>query len=358
MLQDFWVSLQVRVTGDLCNLACKYCEYGKATTKTIMSDEVLRVTIQKALCNNGDIAMFCWHGGEPTLAGLDFFERAVAYQNANIDKGTRAINSIQTNGTLITQEFAKFFSDNDFMVGVSIDGPPAIHNRMRVGKGGGNTYDKAVNGVRLLQECGVKTSVIATVSKDTLPYPRDVFRHLVELGFRDISYSPVFDSPCGKHPSITCQEWCEYIREVFYEWCAMNNPDIQIRELNEVVCWISGVAASCCSSLGTCAHWFVINYDGGIYPCEKLGKSICYGNVLVDDFPGILNSSLHREFVRIDEQKPEKCLGCQSLNICSNGCRQMRVLDGEFNPLGLYAFCQQRLSLSEEVKTVFENAIL
>lgn len=358
MFPNFWVSLQIRVTGDFCNLACKYCEYGKTSNKrSIMSDQVLRAIIEKTLRHNTDRTTFCWHGGEPTLGGLDFFERAVTYQQNYANNGTRANNSIQTNGTQITPEFARFFRDNDFRVGVSVDGPPAIHNKMRVDKGGKKSYEKVARGIRLLHEYGVRTSVIATVSKATLPFARLVFKHLVELGFSNISYSAVFDSPSGKSPSITQEEWYGYLREVFHEWCALGNPDIQIRELNEVISWLSEVSISCCSSLGTCAHWFVIDFNGSIYPCEKVGKSIHYGNIMVDNFATILASSIHHDFVQVDYHKPEKCLSCKFLKICNNGCRQMRTLNGNFNPLGLYAFCEQRLALFQEVKITFEKAI-
>lgn len=354
MKPQFFVCLQVRVTGDLCNLACKYCEYGKATARTIMSDEVLRATVDKALRHNIDTATFCWHGGEPTLGGVDFFQRAVNYQQVYADQGAKSVNSIQTNATLITPEFARLFRDNDFRVGVSVDGPANIHDAMRVDKGGKGTHDKVVEGIRLLREYDVRTSVIATVSKTTLPFPREVFRHLVELGFQSISYSPVFDSPCGEHPSITQEEWYGYIREVFHEWCALDDPDIVVRELDEVIAWISGKAAPCCTSLGTCAHWFVVDHDGSIYPCEKLGRSTHYGNILINDFGDVVSGQLHREFVWIEEQKPEKCQNCEFLKICNNGCRQMRTLDGSFNPLGLYAFCEQRLGLFREIKATFE----
>ncbi len=121
MLPVFWVSLQIRVTGDLCNLACKYCEYGKATAKTLMSDQTLRAVIEKTLRHNGDGAMFCWHGGEPTLGGLDFFERAVAYQQDFTSEGARRpFCEARLEGQRLAQEWMILFG--------KIPGPLCLFN--------------------------------------------------------------------------------------------------------------------------------------------------------------------------------------------------------------------------------------
>ena len=227
-----WVSLQIKAIGDLCNLACRYCPYGKVAGKTFMSDEVLRATIQKVLKHNKNTAVFCWFGGEPTLAGLEFYENAVNYQKETAPNTSGIRNQIQTNGTLITPDFAEFFQKYQFEVGVSIDGPPEIHNKMRVDKKGKGSYDRAVRGLKILQESGLRPSVIITVSKDTLPFARQIFACVVDLGVHSISYSPVFDSAIGEYPSINNEEWYGYLRQVFDEWCKFGNPEIEVRELN------------------------------------------------------------------------------------------------------------------------------
>ena len=353
----FWVSLQIKATGGLCNLGCRYCINRNSRELTFMSDDVLKATVQKALYHNRDMAVFCWFGGEPTLARQGFYEKAVAYQKEYSSPSARIVNQIQTNGTLITLELATFFRENSFGVGVSIDGPEEIHNKMRVIKSGRGSYHLAVRGLRLLQDAGVNPSVIVTVSKETLPFARQVFRHVVELGIRRLSYSPVLDSAVGEYPSITNDEWYGYIRQVFDEWCRLGDPEIEVRELNEVIAWVSQVSEPCCSSLGTCSHWFLVDHDGDIYPCEKWGKSIKFGNVLTHDFSEIIKNSTHRRFARLTSYKPEKCQRCRFLSVCNNGCTQMRVIGGEFDILGLYAFCQQRKALFRDVESAFSRAI-
>jgi uncharacterized protein len=322
-----------------------------------MSPRVLKALTHKFILHNKDVAVFCWHGGEPNLAGVDFFELAIEYQQQFGKKGVEIINCLQSNGTTITPELARFYAKHDFKVGISIDGPQAIHDKMRISKSKKSSYLAAVQGLELLKRFNVKYSVIATVSKETLPYAEKVFEHLVNLGFRNISYSPVFDSPIGEYPSITCNEWLTYISRIFYKWFELGNDKIQIREINEVVAWFSKATWPCCNSLGTCARWFVIDPFGNIFPCEKLGREVCFGNVLTDEFGEIMNSSKYRQFILGKDDIPSECQSCESVNFCNNGCRQMRVYNGQFNPRGRYAFCQQRKDLFRIIDTEFRKVL-
>jgi len=221
----------------------------------------------------------------------------------------------------------------------------------------GSCYIQAVKGLELMKKYNVKFSVIATVSKEVLSFAEEVFDHLVSLGFRNISYSPVFDSPCGDYPSITNDEWLNYLERVFRRWFELGDAEIQIREINEVVSWISKSTIPCCSSLGTCARWFVVDPWGNVYPCEKLGRDVCFGNVVRDDFETILGSLDYKAFVLGRNEKPEKCRCCKFFRFCHNGCRQMRVKDGQFNAYGLYGFCEQRKALFQIVDREFKKVL-
>lgn len=179
-----------------------------------MSKAVLENAIGKALLYNGGEGMFCWHGGEPTLAGADFFEAAVECQKKNAGSGILA-NQIQTNATAVTAELANFFHRERFGVGVSLDGPEHMHDRTRVGKKGGGTYTRVLKGVEILRTAGVDPSVICTVSRGSLPYPEEIFLHLVGLGFRKIHFSVVFDSKIDTSLKITNEEWYSFLRTVF-----------------------------------------------------------------------------------------------------------------------------------------------
>lgn len=144
----------------------------------------------------------------------------------------------------------------------------------------------------------------------------------------------------------------------FHKWCDLGDPEIEIRELNEVISWLSGKADPCCTSLGTCSHWYVVDYNGDVFPCEVLGRESRYGNILVDDFQSISQAPAHQQLVEIQRSKPAKCMSCEFLKVCNNGCTQMRLTDGVQNFRGLYAYCDQRLALFQEVKKTFESATI
>lgn len=350
---DYWVSLQLRPVGDFCNLACKYCEYGKALPTATMSDKILYQVIKKLLEHNGGHGVFCWHGGEPTLAGLDFFERAVNYQNL-FSNSENVINQIQTNATNLHGDLIEFFARNKFSVGISLDGQKLLHNTIRVNKGAAGTYDDVIKGVGNLRDANLSPSVICTVSKIGLSYASETFRHLISLGFKNISYNVVFQSP-DKSLIVSSEEWYEYLRIVFHEWCSLADESISVREINEVISWMIEKPFSCCSSLGSCAHWVVIDNKGDMFPCEVMGKDRKYGNILHSDFGDLISLPQHKELVTIVATRPTKCQTCEFEPVCNNGCTQLRTLNGSQNKRGLYAYCAQRLQLFHEVKLTFGN---
>ncbi|MCC7356839.1 MAG: radical SAM protein [Candidatus Doudnabacteria bacterium] len=353
---NFWVSLHVRPMGDSCNLACRYCEFGKVSLEQRMSDEVLRSVVRKLLEHNGGSGVFCWHGGEPTLAGVDFFERAVQYQREFAPDFSKVINQIQTNGVGLSEELVTLFARERFGVGLSLDGPETLHNLTRVNKGNAGSYQQVVAGLQLLRSHGIDPAVIATVSRDALPYAEATFQHLVNLGFKNIHYSVVFDSKPDGTLAVTNDEWYGYLRNVFHAWYEMADETIQVRELNEVISWIVGEPDPCCTSLGTCAHWMTVNPDGNVSPCEVMGKTLRYGNILTDTFASIIASVGHRELVKLAAFRPSICQSCEFLSVCNNGCTNMRTsTSGSQNPRGLYAYCHERQQLFREIVNVFEE---
>lgn len=355
MSDNFWVSLQIRPMGDFCNIACTYCVYGLAKQPTRMSDDVLAAMTKKVLEHNRDGALFNWHGGEPALAGVEFYEKALRYQQDYKTVGAKVMNQIQTNAIAVTSELADLFYKNEFGIGVSLDGPAFLHNHTRKGKMSQDTYSDVLRGVELLRSYRNTPSVIATVSKHSLPYAKETFHHLISLGFKQIHYSVVFESKPDKSLEVSSEEWYSYLKQVFHEWWDLGDSEIEVREINEVISWVAGSSDPCCTSSGTCAHWFVVDYDGNVYPCEILGRERYYGNILENTFVDIIKTPQHSELVQIAASRPAKCQSCEFLNLCNNGCTNMRRLDGQQNPLGLYAFCEERLNLFEEVQKTFSS---
>ncbi|MCX6812376.1 MAG: radical SAM protein [Candidatus Berkelbacteria bacterium] len=352
-----WFSLQVRPVGGSCNYHCRYCNYGKEKWDgRIMSDQTLSDLIEKFLNYSHPYANFCWHGGEPTLAGPKFFSQVLTLTEKFKQADQIISHQLQTNGFGITNELASIFNDGNFGIGVSIDGPEFVHNINRRTFGGRDTFRKTMEGLSLLRKYDIPVSVISTVSNTTLAYSREVFEYLVGAGFRSISYSPVFDSLESDGLSITDDEWYNYLREVFESWWEYGDPDIGIRELDEVIAWISGKRINCCSSARTCCHWLSIDRDGSIYPCERYNQKISFGNISQINLYDIPNDPVFRKFAKQSRFVSPECKNCEYLRLCGNGCPNMRVSDNQLTAEGKYGFCTQRRSLYQLVSSTFAKA--
>ncbi|HCJ67223.1 MAG TPA: hypothetical protein DHV62_07875 [Elusimicrobia bacterium] len=354
---NVYFSVQLKPVGNACNLRCNYC-YAKShlATGKIMSDEILEATIKKIIKQNYRYPTFSWHGGEPTLIGYEFFEFAVQLMEKYRRHKQTVYNLIQTNATRINPELAELFSENNFGVSISLDGSENIHGKNRKFINGTNSFTEVIKGVENLQEYNIEPLVICTVSKDNLPYVTETFDFLISQGFRKIKYSPVFDSLTDNF-SITSDEWFEYLKKVFYRWFEIGDPEIQVRELDEVIVWLSNTSLNLCSSNKTCLNWISINPDGEIYPCEYLKEQYRYGNIIEVELNTIISSPQFLEFRRVFANNPTECQKCEFLKLCGNGCPTTRIKNNQISSDGVYAFCGQRKKLFYEIKKTFDKEL-
>jgi uncharacterized protein len=349
-------SVQLKPVGSNCNLRCKYCYARPYLVKgERMSKDVLEKVIKKLL-RYSFYPSISWHGGEPTLAGYDFFRYAMDLIEKYRRPGQKVRNLIQTNGTLISPQLAKLFSKYNFGVSISLDGPEYVNGINRITVNGDNSFNQIIEGIKILREQGVDPSVICTVSKDALPFAKETFDFLVSQGFKRIKYGPVFDSTKDRF-SVSNDEWFSYLKTVLYRWFNMSNPDIQVREIDEAITWFSGESLKLCSCDRTCLQWVSVNPKGELYPCEYLRKSYYYGNINNIEFSDIPFSSGYREFSDIYKKNPLKCQRCDFFNVCGNGCPATRVKNGKMSLDGVYAFCDQRKRLFREASNLFEEAL-
>lgn len=200
-------SIQLKPIGSACNLSCEYCYVQPFRDKPfqVMSPAVMEKVAASCLASNPE-PTFSWHGGEPTLAGLDFFRHAVDVMQRHAAPGHRVRNILQTNATLVTPEFARFLQENEFGVSVSVDGTREVHGFHRCDCRGQNTYDQVMRGVQLIREAGVDPSVICTVTRQTMMYPRESFRALIKAGFTRLKFNPVYDAG-NEAFNISSEEW-------------------------------------------------------------------------------------------------------------------------------------------------------
>lgn len=352
-----WFSAQLKPAGNTCNLRCGYC-YAKShlASGKLMSKEILEVTIRKIIEQDYAYPTFSWHGGEPTLVGCELFEYAMRLMNKYKRHEQTIYNLIQTNATKINPELAELFKKNNFGVSISLDGPENMHGLNRKFINGKNSFAEVLKGVEILREYEIEPSVICTVSKGNLSHAAETFDFLVSQDFKKIKYSPVFDSVTDNF-SITSEEWFEYLKKIFYRWFEIGNPEIQVRDLDEVIVWLSNTSLNLCSSNKTCLNWISVNPSGEIYPCEYLKNQYKYGNIMDTELNTIFTSPQFVKFQKIFTSNPAECRNCEFLQLCGNGCPTTRVKNGQISPEGVYAFCGQRKNLFSEIKKVFDKEL-
>lgn len=356
-MQKVEFSVQLKPVGSACNLQCDYC-YVKPfrPTKTrIMSGDVLERIIASCL-SNATHPIFTWHGGEPTLAGISFFKQALQLMERYRKPGQTITNRIQTNATRVDLNLATFFKDHNFAVSVSLDGPEYIHGIHRFNSAHNNSFNKTMKGIETLRKVGISPSVICTVTDKTLKYAAEVFRFLVANGFTKIKYSPVFDSISDSF-SFGSDEWFEYLKIVFDIWFEMENPNIEIRDLDEVISWLNQETLPLCSSDRTCLRWVSINPDGDLYPCEYLKSKHSYGNILQMELVDIPQTPAYQKFLDDFLSPPEQCTACKFYSLCGNGCPATRIAENRITPKGVYVYCQERLRLYYYIKKKFLAAL-
>jgi uncharacterized protein len=347
--------MQIKPAGNNCNLKCKYCYAAPfATAKTnIMPKYILDVAIKKIMEFQKDVC-FSWHGGEPLLPGLKFYQNAADIISKYKTPSHKIMNMVQTNATLITPEFAEFFKKNDFVISVSIDGPKYVHDANRIYCENNGSFEAVMRGVEILRQAGLNPPVIATVTKDTAIYAADTFKFFAENGFTDIKFSPVYDSVADNF-SISADDWFMYLKNILDAWFKHGDVNIKIREIDEVIAWLSNKTINMCSSKQACLSWVSMDTNGDIYPCEYLRSYIPYGNIENINLAELQKTVSYRNFRKLFLHKPEKCITCDFFKLCGNGCPATRVLDGKMTHDGVYVYCEQRKLLFKELKKIFNN---
>lgn len=346
------LTLQIKPVGNHCNLKCSYC-YAAPFIKDKFKklDLKLLEKIIKESLEISNILIISWHGGEPTLVGIDYFKEYIKIVNKHKKKNQRVINMIQTNATLINDEMAKFFKKNKFIVSISLDGDEISHNKNRYDFNKKGSFLKTMEGLEILRKNGINPPLIATVTQSTINDGVRNFKFFVKNGFKEIKFSPVYDSDSDDF-SISNEKWYNYTKSIFREWMKLGDSSIKIREFDEMLAWISEIKLNICSDKGQCLNWISIDEDGDIYPCEYLRKDHPYGNIKEINIKDIFNTDEYLSFKEKVLTLPEKCKKCNLLNFCHNGCPATRVLNNKLSYDGIYVYCNQRKKLLGDIKKI------
>ena len=332
--------------GALCNLDCHYCYYLQKeslypqTTAFRMADDLLEEYIVQQI----EIApepgiTFSWHGGEPTILGLDYFRRIVEIQRKHRPNGRRIINSIQTNGILLTDDWCRFFAAENFAVGLSIDGPPALHDVYRVTKDKKATHRQVMQAYRLLRQHKLPVDLLCVVHAQNVRYPLEVYRFFKEIQARYLSFIPLVESQPDPRSGVSgrtvpAEAFGDFLCAIFDEWVRQDIGRIIVQSFEEAARPAYGLDHSLCIFRPTCGDVPVVEHNGDFYGCDHfVNPEHRLGNIRETPLLDLLESPAQKAFGRAkQEMLPRYCQGCDVRNMCNGGCPKDRIIrtpDGE-----------------------------
>jgi len=341
----------VKPAGPDCNMACTYCFYLEKselfseTNKHRMSEKILEEMVKQVMGQAGREVSFGWQGGEPTLMGVPFFEKAVSFQE-RYGRGQTVGNGLQTNGILIDEKWAQFLKEYKFLVGLSLDGPAHIHNRYRFFRNGKGSWSKVVDSAHRMLDTGVEVNALTVLNDYSVQFPEEIYNFHKSLGLSFMQFIPCVE-PDPKSPkkaapfSVSAKAYGEFLCKVFDLWRADfkdNLPITSIRFFDSVFHLYVGLSAPECTLLHECGIYVVIEHNGDIYSCDFFVEPKWkLGNILKGSLSDMLNSDRQIEFGRIKASFPGECEKCKWLNYCWGGCTKDRIKDPRDK--GLNHFC-------------------
>ncbi len=328
--------------GAICNLSCKYCFYTpkKELYPDIgmgMSDEVLEeYTRQYINAIHIREVTFSWQGGEPTLLGIDFFKKAVSYQEKYKKPGMQIHNTIQTNGILLDDKWCRFFRENNFLVGISIDGPKDLHDTYRRNKKGNPTFDRVMQSIRLLQEFGVEFNILATVNRTNADYPLEVYQFFKDIGAQFIQFIPIVeldneDSNGNikvSDESVLPEQYGDFLIAIFDEWVKHDVGEVYVQIFDAALASWLDYPPSVCLFAPTCGTAMIIEHNGDLYSCDHFVDSEhLLGNIIETPMTELVSSSQQYQFgLDKKDNLPPECIQCDFKFACHGACPKHRFV--------------------------------
>lgn len=366
-------NLMIKPAGSACNLACRYCYYLDkaeiyAGRETVMSPEMLETVVREYIrANEVNEVQFNWHGGEPLVCGLDFFRKAVELEREYSD-GKTVFNTIQTNGTLITREWADFFAENRFLVGISIDGPRSIHDRYRLDKGGSPTFDRVMKGLECLKAAGAEFNTMSAVSKAGEGRGLEIYKFLKAAGSRYMQFMPVLEhvfdgrivppSTPGAKPgkwSVSAEGFGRFLCEIFDYWVRHDVGKVFVGQFDAALASWCGVPPGICVFNRTCGGNSVIEHNGDIYSCDHfVYRGLKLGNIATGNLSDMMKSDAQIRF-GMDKRDtlPQKCLDCRYLFACNGECPKHRFSRTPSGEPGLNTLCEAYMHFYSHTEQYF-----
>lgn len=351
-MDDFQVF--VKPVGASCNLACSYCYYlsksGLFTDSWLhrMAGDLLEMYIvQHIEASTEPTIFFSWHGGEPTLAGLDYFRRITDIQKQHLPPGRMALNGIQTNGTLLSEEWCEFLKKENFIVGISIDGPEIFHSVNRFGHDGKSSFDRVLRGFELLQSYQIPCEILCVVHAQNVGFPLEVYRFFKSMKARFITFLPLVEKQTsGKkmvsERTVPAKAFGEFLCAIFDQWKTSDIGTVKIQIFEEALRTAFETEHSLCIFKPACGRVPVIERNGDFYSCDHfVDPAHQVGNIRYSTLSEMLESPAQKAFGLAKlNTLPEFCLNCDMLNFCNGACPKDRFIETPEGEPGLNYLCE------------------
>ena len=348
-----------------CNLACKYCYYLEknklypTAQRHLMSDEMLeQFTREYIEAQTMNQVLFTWHGGEPLLRSIDFYRKALSLQQKYAG-GRHIDNVIQTNGTLLTDEWCEFFAQNHWLVGISIDGPQPDHDHYRLTAAGKPSWKKVMQGIKLLKKHGVEWNAMAVVNAYNVNHPLEFYRFFKENGCQFLQFTPIVErltrhedgrtlaSLADKNEiplseaSVTPEQWGYFLCAIFDEWVRKDVGKIFVEIFDCTLANWMGVSPGICAYSKECGHAGVMEHNGDVYSCDHfVFPEYKLGNIRDHSLIDMLYGEQQQEFSRLKHSSlPRQCKECDMEFACHGECPKNRFMKDKYGDSGLNYLC-------------------
>ena len=348
-----------------CNLACKYCYYLEknklypTAQRHLMSDEILeQFTREYIEAQTMNQVLFTWHGGEPLLRSIDFYRKALSLQQKYAG-GRRIDNVIQTNGTLLTDEWCEFFAQNHWLVGISIDGPQPDHDHYRLTAAGKPSWKKVMQGIKLLKKHGVEWNAMAVVNAYNANHPLEFYRFFKENGCQFLQFTPIVErqtrhedgrtlaSLADKNEiplseaSVTPEQWGYFLCAIFDEWVRKDVGKIFVEIFDCTLANWMGISPGICAYSKECGHAGVMEHNGDVYSCDHfVFPEYKLGNIRDHSLIDMLYGEQQQEFSRLKHSSlPRQCKECDMEFACHGECPKNRFMKDKYGDSGLNYLC-------------------
>ncbi len=365
------VNVLTKPASSACNMRCAYCfykdisEHRQHAFEGMLSVEDMEKVMASAVEYADGCCSFAFQGGEPTLAGLDFFQQVVALGKTYIRSGLEIRYTIQTNGYCIDEAWARFFAEHHFLVGLSLDGPAELHDWNRKDYSGKGTHAKVMRAVRLFEKYGVEYNILCVVTGRTARSIRRIYQFYKKQNFRWLQFIPCLE-PLGQERGkeayhLSARDYGTFLVRIFDLWYQelQKGEYVSIRHLNNWLAILLCERPESCDMTGHCSVQFVVEGDGGVYPCDfYVLDEWRLGTVGQQSFAEMAGSDAARRFVEGSLRIPGTCRTCPLFGICRNGCKRNRLVQGGLVDRNYYCeayrffFTERRWELQDAARLI------